>query len=462
MQYRLNPQYRLFLCLRLEQDTLHWFVCDLDGTPLEQEQQTCSGDVRELLDTLLMRVRARYPRLAAVVLGFAGTMHNGIVTESFGYPELRGVSLSAYLHDKTGLPCMAARDMQVVAAGYAAQYTPAPKAAVCIYIGKLGAGAGVVLDGKVWGGAAGFAGELHYLPIEHNLEYAQNHFAGADMSDYFTKVICGCAALINPDRVVLYADPRLADKASQICVSCAQALPEQAMPVIELSRSIRAGLHPRVIYLGEKDGGNHMKYFVFDIDGTLIDSSKVDQWAMHTALAEFGYEFTYEQLIFSFGMPGRRALAKLSIPAEQVEPIMARWEALAYDRLDEIPMYDGIPEVIAELRNGGCQCGIVTSRTRLQLEQGIKPIGFTPWFDEIICADDVEHPKPAPDALLECLRRFGCKPEDAVYIGDSEYDMQCAKSAGVKSVLALWGCSEAEKLTSDLRFEHPAEILTLR
>ena len=183
-----------------------------------------------------------------------------------------------------------------------------------------------------------------------------------------------------------------------------------------------------------------MKYFVFDIDGTLIDSSKVDQWAMRTALAEFGYEFTYEQLIFSFGMPGRRALAKLSIPAEQV----------------------GIPEVIAELRNGGCQCGIVTSRTRLQLEQGIKPIGFTPWFDEIICADDVEHPKPAPDALLECLRRFGCKPEDAVYIGDSEYDMQCAKSAGVKSVLALWGCSEAEKLMSDMRFEHPAEILSLR
>ena len=132
---------------------------------------------------------------------------------------------------------MAARDMQVVAAGYAAQYTPAPKAAVCIYIGKLGAGAGIVLDGKVWGGAAGFTGELHYLPIEHNLEYAQNHFAGADMSDYFTKVICSCAALINPDRVVLYADPRLADKALQICVSCAQALPELAMPVIELSRS---------------------------------------------------------------------------------------------------------------------------------------------------------------------------------------------------------------------------------
>ena len=76
MQYRLNPQYRLFLCLRLEQDTLHWFVCDLDGTPLEQEQQTCSGDVRELLDTLLMRwysalpercITASSPRVSATL-----------------------------------------------------------------------------------------------------------------------------------------------------------------------------------------------------------------------------------------------------------------------------------------------------------------------------------------------------------------------------------------------------------
>lgn len=205
-----------------------------------------------------------------------------------------------------------------------------------------------------------------------------------------------------------------------------------------------------------------MKCFIFDIDGTLIDSAAVDQQALRRMLAEFGYHFTYEQLIFSFGMPGRRALAMLGIPAEQVEPMMERWEKLAYDRLDEIPMYDGIPETVAALRKSGCKCGIVTSRTRLQLEQGIEPIGFTPWFDEIVCADEVEHPKPAPDALLECLRRLDCPPEEAVYIGDSAYDMQCAGSAGVKSVLALWGCSEAEKLTSDLRFEHPSEILTLR
>ena len=52
MRYELDMHYRLFLCLRLEQDTLHWFVCGLDGVPLEQGEETCPGDVRELLDTL--------------------------------------------------------------------------------------------------------------------------------------------------------------------------------------------------------------------------------------------------------------------------------------------------------------------------------------------------------------------------------------------------------------------------
>ena len=61
------------------------------------------------------------------MLGFAGTMHNGIVTESFGYPELRGVSLVRIFTIKPVCRAWRPGDMQVVAAGYAAQYTPAPK-----------------------------------------------------------------------------------------------------------------------------------------------------------------------------------------------------------------------------------------------------------------------------------------------------------------------------------------------
>ncbi len=141
-------------------------------------------------------------------------MHNGIVTESFGYPELRGVSLSD-LRDKTGLPCMAARDMQVVAAGYAAQYTPTPKAVVCIYIGKLGAGAGIVLDGKVWG-------VPQALPVNYTicrLNTISNTRRITLQARDISEVICGCGAH-QSDRVVLYAD-----QMPQICVRRCRSRP---------------------------------------------------------------------------------------------------------------------------------------------------------------------------------------------------------------------------------------------
>ena len=93
------------------------------------------------------------------------------------------------------------------------------------------------MDGKVWSGAAGFAGELHFLPIEHNMEYAQTHFADADMTAYMAQVICACGALINPDRVVLYTDPLFRNRVEDIRAACARMLPPHAVPEIELSRT---------------------------------------------------------------------------------------------------------------------------------------------------------------------------------------------------------------------------------
>ena len=97
-------------------------------------------------------------------------------------------------------------------------------------------GAGAAIGGKAFHGANGFAGELHYLPIKNNLEYAKSHFAGADMVAYYMQVIRAYAALLNPDRVVLYDDPLISGKVERIRNACAQTLPPQALPVIELSR----------------------------------------------------------------------------------------------------------------------------------------------------------------------------------------------------------------------------------
>lgn len=199
--------------------------------------------------------------------------------------------------------------------------------------------------------------------------------------------------------------------------------------------------------------------FIFDIDGTLIDSAAVDQRAFQAALREMGHDYALEDLRWSFGMPGREALKKLGVA--DIERTVSRWEQLAYEHLHEIKPYDGVFEVLTQLRARGGKLGIVTSRTRRQFRDGIAPLGIAPYFDEVVCADDVPRPKPAPDGLTECVARLGGTEQTAVYVGDSLYDMQCAKAAGVESALALWGCHEPDRLSADHRLSHPSEVLAL-
>ncbi len=123
---------------------------------------------------------------------------------------------------------------------------------MCIYIGGGGIGAGVVLDGRVWEGANGFAGELHFLPIEHNMEYAKTHFAGADMADYCARTICACAALLNPDSVVLYADPLLNGVVEDVRARCAAVLPTLALPHIALSQEFTTDYETGLITLARR------------------------------------------------------------------------------------------------------------------------------------------------------------------------------------------------------------------
>ncbi len=204
-----------------------------------------------------------------------------------------------------------------------------------------------------------------------------------------------------------------------------------------------------------------MNLFIFDIDGTLVDTGRLDNETFHQALCENGYPFAREELLFAFGMPGRSALRMLHVREEDAPRIMQRWEKLLYSRLDEMETYPGVCETLEALRAAGKKCGVVTSRTRYQLEAGFTPLGLNHYFDAIVCADDVAHPKPAPDSLIECIRLLGGTAEQAVYTGDSAYDMQCAQAAGVTSALALWGCRTPEALSADVRLAHPSELLRL-
>ena len=204
-----------------------------------------------------------------------------------------------------------------------------------------------------------------------------------------------------------------------------------------------------------------MKYFVFDVDGTLLNSAEVDQQCLKQTLHEFGRDYTFEELRPSFGKPGRQTLADLGFTGETAERIMDRWEGLSKERASEVLAFDGIEALLRELHARGCRCGIVTSRTHYQFDYGFSPLGLDGYFDAVICMEDAPCHKPAPDPLLECLRRMGGEPGEAVYVGDGESDMQCAAAAGVASCLALWGCLAPDRIAADVRLATPGDVLSL-
>lgn len=179
-----------------------------------------------------------------------------------------------------------------------------------------------------------------------------------------------------------------------------------------------------------------MNFIIFDIDGTLIDSAPVYLPALGQALHEHGYTPSPEQIQTAFGMTGWQGLAYCGVPEEQFDTVMHSWEEEAYRHLERVTVYEGIADTLRALKESGNKLGIATSRNRSQYTYGVKPLGLSAFFDAVVCSDDVADPKPAPDEL-------------------------CARAAGIKSGLALWGCHEPEKLTADVRLAHPSEILQL-
>ncbi|HEX2985263.1 MAG TPA: ROK family protein [Caproiciproducens sp.] len=233
--YAVNPLFRVILSFSLEANEIQWFVSDLAENCIERGRELCSSDILENIGALILRIQARYPQLGAVVMGIASIVRNGVVMESFGYSELRGVNLSAYLHHISGLPSLAEEDMKIVATGFWARCSPPNKAPVCIYLGKMGIGGCIVLNGHPWHGTSSFAGEIQYLPIEHNLEYAKTHFKDADLVDYYSRVIRSYIALLNPDRIVLYQNELINGKVDAIRKESEKNFPPSVIPPIELS-----------------------------------------------------------------------------------------------------------------------------------------------------------------------------------------------------------------------------------
>lgn len=206
---------------------------------------------------------------------------------------------------------------------------------------------------------------------------------------------------------------------------------------------------------------------LFDFDGTIMNTNKVilQSW-QHTFRTVEGKERPEEEIISTFGEPLHITMEKLlpQIPAEEGIQI---YRSYHHDKFNDlIELFPGILELLEKLKTGGYKTAVVTSRLRHTTEIGLEKYDMLKYFDTIVTCEDADKFKPDPEPVNIALERLGSKPEESVMLGDSMFDILCAKNAGVKAVLVSWALavSDEEKTgenAPDYIIEKAEDLLTI-
>lgn len=199
---------------------------------------------------------------------------------------------------------------------------------------------------------------------------------------------------------------------------------------------------------------------IFDVDGTLIDTERAVLGSLQKMLkTDYDRVTEIQDLTFVLGIPGSTALPQLGI--KDIHKGNERWNFFMKDFFSSIEVFSGISDVLDTLKRRNIVQGIVTSKTTEELINDFIPFGLMSYLTHTVCANDTEKHKPNPEPILKFLEISGADPETSIYIGDTIYDYECARDAGVDFGLALWGCKNHEHIQAKYKFEKPQDLMKL-
>ncbi len=194
-----------------------------------------------------------------------------------------------------------------------------------------------------------------------------------------------------------------------------------------------------------------MKYqtVIFDLDGTILDTIEDLNTSLNYVLKQYGYPSRSLADARRFVGNGIRRLIELGaggVSDETLDAMLADFKThYAIHCLDKTRPYDGIPELLCALRAAGIQTAVVSNKADFAVQELIERF-FPGLFDIAVGEREGVRRKPAPDSVNEVLLNLGVSRENAVYIGDSEVDIQTAKNAGLPCIAVSWGFRDVPTL----------------
>lgn len=189
---------------------------------------------------------------------------------------------------------------------------------------------------------------------------------------------------------------------------------------------------------------------LFDLDGTLIDSIElILNSARHAFTGWPGRVPNDAEWLGGVGIPLATMFRRYARDEGEVTALIAKYreyQLAHHDRLTRC--YDDVVETVDFLRAAGHPCAIVTSKTGWLAQRGLEHVGLAHHFDVIVGCDSCERHKPDPAPVELALERLGYGAHEAVFVGDSVYDMLAGNAAGVTTIAALWGPFSREDLVA--------------
>jgi pyrophosphatase PpaX len=202
---------------------------------------------------------------------------------------------------------------------------------------------------------------------------------------------------------------------------------------------------------------------LFDLDGTVVDSGGIILASMrHATRTVLGREIPDEALMAAVGGPGLEHQMRALGP-EHVAELIRAYREHNEPLHDELRVCVGMDDVLVALKEQGRKLGIVSAKRRRTVELAFASVAVGHLFDVVVGGDEHERQKPEPDLLLLAAERLGADPSAAAYVGDSPFDMQAAKAAGMHAVGVTWGgIHEREALAeADEIVDTPEELLAV-
>ncbi len=197
---------------------------------------------------------------------------------------------------------------------------------------------------------------------------------------------------------------------------------------------------------------------LFDLDGTLVDSIELILRAADYAFTDvMGVAPPRDEIRAGIGKPLMTQFGAYASDRDQLDRLIQSYRVYQLAHHDALTRpYDGVNDLVVSLAEEGRSLGVVTSKIESLAHRALEHVGLTRHFSIVVGIESTARHKPDPDPLIFALEQLGARREEAIYVGDSPFDLRAARAAGIASCAVTWGA-----FTEDvLRQEEPTSVAT--